>query len=147
MQRNANRERDFEPRLNRKQDQAIIALLSYPTMKEAAVAVGVCETTLWRWLQNTDFRTAYIQRRRETVSLAIARLQQGTGDAVRVLSEIMLDRGAAISARVGAARTVIEYAIKAVEFEDLAMRVADLERSIQEQKELASPKLSNQRRT
>jgi predicted DNA-binding protein (UPF0251 family) len=147
MQRNVNRERDFEPRLSRKQEQAIIALLSNPTTKEAAAAVGVSETTLWRWLQNKDFRAAYIQRRRETVSLAIARLQQGTGDAVSVLNEIMLDKGAAITARVGAARTVIEYAIKAVEFEDLAMRVADLERSIQAQKELASAKLSIQRRT
>lgn len=129
MKENENRGADFEKvsGLTRNQDRAILALLSHHTMKEAAASVGVGEATLWRWLQDEDFQRAYQRARREAVRQAIANLQQASGEAVNVLSELMRDTSVPATARVTAAKAIIEYSIKAVEVEDLAERVAELE--------------------
>ena len=113
--------------LTPKQEKAIGALLSQPTMEEAAEAAGVNRATIFRWLQQEEFQTAYTQVRRESVKHAIARLQNRSSEAVEVLAEIMKDEMNAPSARVSAAKAIIEYSIKAVEVEDLAKRLAELE--------------------
>jgi hypothetical protein len=46
-------------KLPRKAGQAISALLHFPTIEEAAKSIGIAETTLSRWLKDSDFRTAY----------------------------------------------------------------------------------------
>ena len=111
----------------RKQDQAIAALLVYPTIPAAAKAVGVGETTLWRWLQRDDFQDAYRLAKREAVAQAIAQLQRASGEAVKALSDVMNDPIAPASARVSAAKTILEMAVKGIELEDLAARVEQLE--------------------
>lgn len=63
----------------------------------------------------------------EAVSLAITKLQQVCGEAVETLREIMCNKENPPSSRVTAARTVLEMAIKAVELEDLAEKVEELE--------------------
>ena len=113
--------------LTPKQEKAIQALLAHPTMDEAAQAAGVGRTTIFRWLQQKEFQTAYRNARRESVKHAIARLQNRTSEAVEVLAEVMNDQTNNPSARVGAAKAIIEYSIKAVEIEDLAQRVEELE--------------------
>jgi hypothetical protein len=65
-----------------KHEQAISALLTHPTLAEAATTVGVGEVTLRRWLQQASFQTVYRQARREAVGQAIARLQHVTTVAV-----------------------------------------------------------------
>ena len=112
----------------RKQDQAIAALLVYPTIPAAAKAVGVGETTLWRWLQRDDFQDAYRLAKREAVAQAIAQLQRASGEAVKALSDVMNDPIAPASARVSAAKTILEMAVKGIELEDLAARVEELEK-------------------
>jgi predicted site-specific integrase-resolvase len=116
-------ENDLTP----KQEKAIQALLTHPTMEEAAEAAGVNRVTLFRWLQQGEFQAAYTKARRESVRQAIARLQNRSGEAVEVLAEIMSDITNAPSARVSAAKAIIEYSIEAVEVEDLAERLAELE--------------------
>ena len=74
---------------------------------------------------------------------AIARLQQVTGEAVGVLREIMLNLKASPTPRVLAARTILEFSLKAVEFEDLAARVEELERRLEPQGIGAGAYLSN----
>ena len=123
MSANAVQKSDLTP----KQEKAIGALLSESTMEEAAEAAGVNRATIFRWLQQEEFQTAYTQVRRESVKHAIARLQNRSSEAVEVLAEIMKDEMNAPSARVSAAKAIIEYSIKAVEVEDLAKRLAELE--------------------
>src|SRR6185503_18991064 len=113
--------------LTAKQERALVALLEYSTMEEAAKAVGVGKTTLWRWLQDNDFHAAYMKARRESVKQSIARLQKYTSEAADTLHEVMTNKSANDFARVGAAKAILDYAIKAVEVEDLAARVAELE--------------------
>jgi hypothetical protein len=106
-------------KLTRKQEVAIAALLTAPTIAEAAHAASISEPTLWRWLQREDFQTAYRQARREAVSQALAYLQRVAGEAVDTLRAVMQDAQKPASARVSAARAVLELAIRGVELEDL----------------------------
>jgi hypothetical protein len=127
MQDNAIQQADFTGRLTAPQERAIVALLSHSTIRTAAKAVGIDETTLWRWLQDKEFHAAYMNLRRECVRQSIARLQQASSEAVSTLRTIMKDKEAPASARVVAAKSIIDYSLKAVELEDLAERVAQLE--------------------
>jgi hypothetical protein len=116
--------------LSHKQHKAIAALLSEPTIAGAAARVGVNETTLHRWLSDSAFNDVYRQARCEAVGQAVARLQQFSSGAVYVLATVMADKHTPPSTRVIAAKAVIEYAIKAVELEDLEARIAALEASL-----------------
>jgi len=127
MQENATLQADFDGKLTPVQERAIVALLSNSTMKRAAKSVGVDDRTLFRWLQDKDFHTAYRAARRETVTQAIARLQQASTEAVNTLREIVKDKKHPAPARVSAAKAILEFSIKSVELEDMADRVAEIE--------------------
>ena len=133
--RGSQKRQTVETALTRKQESAVSALIAHPTMKDAAQAAGVGETTLWRWLQLPEFERAYRQVRRETVKHAIVKLQSAAGQAVDVLTEIMNDQSAVVFARLAAAKAVLEISFKSVEIEDLAARLADLETVFNEQRE------------
>ena len=51
--------------LGRKEEQAIVALLTRPTVTEAAKACAVSEVTLWRWRQRPEFSERYRAARRQ----------------------------------------------------------------------------------
>ena len=115
-------------KLSRKQEQGISALLLQPTLGEAATAIGVDERTLRRWLrEHAPFQTAYREARRQVVQQAIVQVQHATGTAVHTLLTVMQDADAPASAKVSAAKTILETAIKAVELEDLEARIVALE--------------------
>jgi hypothetical protein len=130
MKGNVIHKTDF---LTKKQEQGILALISSASTKDAALACGVSEVTLWRWLQVEEFQQAYMTARREAVRLAIARLQQTSGEAVDVLRDVMKDTTVTPAARVSAAKSILEMAFKAVEIEDLATRLAQLEQAFEQQ--------------
>ncbi|KJS18569.1 MAG: phage protein [Peptococcaceae bacterium BRH_c4b] len=117
--------------MERKQEAAIAALLTAPTIAAAAQAVGISEGTLWRWLQLPEFQEKYREAKRQAVAQAIARLQQATTKAVDTLESIMTDDEAPPSSKVTAAKTVLEMAIKGIELEDLAARIETLEKSLE----------------
>ena len=121
--------------LPQNKQKAIVALIESGTIRDAAVKAGLSEPTLFRYLQDGDFQAAYREARRETVRKAIGTLQRAADEAVKTLRDVMKDKEAPASARVSAARTVIETSLKAVELEDLAARVEKLEKAIQEQKQ------------
>ena len=78
-------------------------------------------------MKDGDFLAAYRAARREAVSQAVGHLQGACSVAVLALTDISQDVNCPASARVSAARTVLELALKGVELEDLAMRVEELE--------------------
>ena len=117
-----------DEKLHGKQAAAIAALLSHRTIAEAAHQVGIGDRTLLRWLQEDRvFQAAYRTARRHVVQHAVAQVQQATSMAVATLEAIMQDAEAPASARVSAAKAVLDTAIKGVELEDLAARIAALE--------------------
>ncbi len=111
-----------------------MALLAHGTVEAAYEAAGVSKSTMWRFLQDKAFQTRYRAARRQMVESAIGQLQAVCTKAVTVLIEVAEDKQASASARVSAARTIIEQSLRAVELEDLAERVERLE-GLLEQKE------------
>jgi DNA-binding MurR/RpiR family transcriptional regulator len=114
-------------KLSRKQELAIAALLTCRAITDAAHQCGIGEVTLHRWLKDAGFQTAYREARRAVVQQAITQVQRATGEAVETLRNVMQDPEAPASARVSAARVVLETAVKAVELEDLEARILALE--------------------
>ena len=114
-------------KLSRKQEQAITALVTCPSITEAAAQSGLAEVTLRRWLKQEAFQTAYREARRAVVQHAIVQVQHATGEAVETLRAVMRDIDSPASARVSAAKVVVEIALRGLELEDLAMRIAALE--------------------
>jgi len=109
-------------------ESAVAALLSQPTIEAAAATIGVNERTLRRWLTEPEFKAAYRTARREVVESAIGRLQ---AVATRAVDALERNLGCGIPAvEVGAAKAVLDQAIKAVEWVDLAERVEALERGV-----------------
>src|SRR4051794_7588577 len=96
----------------RLEDRALAALLSEPTIARAATRVGVSESTLLRWLAEPSFRSRYRDARRQVVELAVAGLQQATGDAVEALGRNL--RCGVPASEIAAARAVLDFAVRGV---------------------------------
>lgn len=127
---NINLESDDPNALPVKQELALQAVISHPTLKEAALAAGVSETTLWRYMQDESFSRRLREARRDAINHAVIRLQRSSSDAVTVLRELMMKHDAPASARITAARTILDYSIRAVEIDELNARIDQLEEFI-----------------
>jgi hypothetical protein len=114
-------------KFGRKKEEAIAALLTQRNIEEAAKVTGIGANTLLRWLKVPEFQTAYRQARREAFGQAVARLQQGTSAAATTLLKTMIDPATPASVRVRAAEAIFNHASKAIEIEDIEVRVAALE--------------------
>ena len=88
---------------------------------------------MFRWLKDKAFSNAYMQARREATPQALAQLQQAGSEAVETLRDLMKDKTATSGARVSAAKAVLELSIKAVELQDLAECVEELESRVEAQ--------------
>lgn len=120
-----------------KREEAIAALLSCPSIAEAARVAGISEPTLLRWLKDKEFDAEYRAARRLSVNMAVVRLQQVSSSAVDTLLSIMKDEGERGSVRVSAARSVLEMAFKGMELEDMEQRIEALEEAIAAQEAAA----------
>ena len=118
-------------KFTRKMEEAVAAMLTQRTIEEAARSVGIGTPTLIRWQKEPEFQTAYREARRAAFGQSIARLQQASSAAVSVLIKVMADPNSPPSTRVRAADSVLDHAAKAIEIEDIEVRVADLEMAAQ----------------
>jgi hypothetical protein len=121
-------------KFGRKQEEAIAALLTQRTIDEAAKAVGIASNTLLKWMKDPEFDAAYREGRRLAFRQSVARLQHASSAAVTTLLKIMVDPTAPHSTRVRAADSVLDHATKAIEVEDLEVRLAALEQSVGDRK-------------
>ena len=115
--------------LGHKQEEAIAALLTQRNVEEAARTAGVGTRTLLRWLKTPEFDAVYRQARRAAFAQTIARLQQGSSAAATTLLKLMLDAATPASTRARCSESIISFASKAIELEDIEARVAALERA------------------
>jgi hypothetical protein len=112
-----------------KKQQAIAALLTQPTVAEAARVTDIRPQTLYRWMKDPEFIAVYRKARRVNYRQAIARLQQTSAAVVTVLLKVMYDPGAPASARLKAADSVLRHAKAAGEMEEIGARLSDLKRA------------------
>jgi hypothetical protein len=113
-------------KLPRKLDGFIAALLSRSSVEAAAEAADISRVTAWRWLKDPAIIQRLREARRDAMNRAIARLQEAASGAVDCLCEVQQE-GESESARVSAARTILEQALRAVELGDIEERLAKLE--------------------
>jgi hypothetical protein len=110
-------------------EQAILALLSEPTIAKAAARCRVGEKTLRRWLTaDPAFQAEYEAARHATFQAAIRRIPTLTVRAVETLAELL---GATKhpAVRLGAARTVAEIGMHQYDAETILRKLDDLETS------------------
>ena len=78
-------------KFERKQEEAIVALLTQRNIDEAAKAVGIAPNTLLKWMKQPEFDAAYREARRAAFRQSVARLQQGASAAATTMLKTMID--------------------------------------------------------
>jgi hypothetical protein len=126
--------RPFSEALTRKQQHAILALLSNRSVEDAARACNTPVRTIFRWLKDPEFDSAYRAAKKAAFGQGVARLHHLTSAAVSTLGKVMLDAGTPPATKVRAADTILNHTVRAIELEDLEARLAELERAAQSEK-------------
>jgi hypothetical protein len=124
----------FSEKLTRKQEAAILALLSTRTVEEAARAAHVNPRTLYRWQKEPEFDAAYRAAKRMSFGQSIARLHYLSSAAVSTLGKVMLDAATPPATKVRAADSILNHTIKAIEIEEIGARLSELERGMEARK-------------
>ncbi len=117
---------ETERKLNHKQEQAIIALLQHVTVPEAAEAVGVSESTLYRWLSQPLFRSEYRKQRRMMYERAVGLAQRSSVSAVSAAVNI-INKSTNDFARIAAIKIVLDFARET----DVEQRLLALEEQLE----------------
>ncbi|MCD8052158.1 MAG: hypothetical protein LUE89_10865 [Clostridiales bacterium] len=117
--------------MNIKQARGLAALLSSNSIAEAAKVSGTSETTLRRWLrEDTEFVEAYNTQLRTMLEDASRVGQVRSAEAMGVFSEVMGDGTINAQTRITAARSLLEFALRLVEFTELKSQMEELERRV-----------------
>jgi hypothetical protein len=117
-------------KFGRKHEEAIVALLSHRTVEEAARAIGIAPKTLFRWMNEPEFDTAYREARRKAFGQSVSRLQQAAGAAVSTLLKLMVDPSTPAATKARCAHSVLDHGRKAMELDDIQVRLDALESSV-----------------
>ena len=118
-------------KLNAKQERFAVALMTTSTITEAFNIANITNATAYKYLKDPDFSAYYMQLRREAMQQATNKLQQSAVLAVRTLENVMKDvENSTSSARVQAARTVLENAYRGLEIDDMQQRIEQLEQKL-----------------
>ncbi len=119
-------------RKTRRTDEAVAALLTEPTIADAASKCHISTRTLKRWLTLPSFKDRYTDAQRELLTAALNRLRTSGHDAVGVLRDVSQDTEAGSAARVAAARSLIELLLRGCAFDELEARLQKLEQALNE---------------
>jgi hypothetical protein len=95
-------------KFSRLKEKAISNLLTFATVEEAAEKTGIVQSSLRRWMKEPQFCAEYETAKEQVLGTAKERLRSGTLAAVEVLLEVATDKESPASARVQAARSVLE---------------------------------------
>ncbi len=110
--------------LSRNQRKALPILAASPSISEAARLSKVDRSTLYRWLEDENFRAELAQLQQKAAGVATANLQGLTLQAVQALAELL--ESPVPNIRLRAVRTILSYAIKLRDVQDLANEVQTL---------------------
>ena len=104
-----------------------MALLSAPTIVEAAARVGIGESTLRGWLSDDPaFQAEYEAARRATFQATINRIPALAARAVDTLAALLGDKEPP-AVRLGAARTVAELGQHQYDAETILKKLDEIE--------------------
>lgn len=115
-----------------RKEKALAALLTYPTQEQAAQAAGIAPRTLRGYLQDEAFANEYERRRQDLVISATAQLQQSLSAAVAALRDVVQSDISSDSAKIAAARTLLDHGLRYSELADLLKRMEAVEARLKE---------------
>jgi len=116
--------------LSVKQWRAVRALLTRPTVAQAAQECGLSEATLYRWLNENPFRAALAQAEGEAVATVGRRLAALAEGALNELARAMVDPMTPAPTRVRAAESILANLLKFREIVGFEQRLTDLEKEL-----------------
>lgn len=111
-------------------EKAMAALLSSDTQAEAAKKTGIAERTLRSYLADPEFNAEYQRRKRQLVSDATRQIQSSYQAAINALRGIVESDISAESSKISAARALLEYGLKFTEFNEVMLKVEELENQV-----------------
>lgn len=114
--------------LSTRQQKALAALLKYPTHKQAAAAAGISERRLRDYLQDEEFKQEYRRRLDAILNESMSAAKQALVPALQTLLEICQDQKRTDTARIAAARAIIDACLRLNDAADVAERLETLER-------------------
>lgn len=91
---------------------------------------GIGESTLRQYMKDPEFIAAYREAVRELLESATRKAQRSLSPAIEVLGNIVKDEDQPASARITAARSIMEYSLKMTEQVDVIDRMAELEKIV-----------------
>ncbi len=103
----------------------IAALAGGATNVDAARQAGIGEKTVYRRLEDRDFRRRVTEARSAMVARAVGTLADASSDAATTLRKLLDAESETV--RLGACRAILELGVKLRESEDLEARLAALE--------------------
>jgi len=112
-------------------EKSLIALLETTSVRQAAEKCGLSERTLFKFLEDADFKAEYRNARRQTVESAIAKIQNAASEAVERLRDLMHCENPVVEARC--AQIIYENSVKGMEMLDLAERLEEVENEFSKQ--------------
>ena len=113
---------------NKAAEQALLAALAIgATVENAARKAGISERTAYRRLADPDFQARVEQARRENMARTAGMLTGAALGSVKTLVDLQQDVSVPASVRRGAARDVLDMAVKYRESAEMEQRLAAIE--------------------
>ena len=109
-----------------KQEQLMLELLQGTSLTESARKCGISLRTASRWNSSAEFAEEMERRKSEMTKQAYSRLKAMQTAALDTLNELMTNGEVSDTARLGAARTVLDSYLRFAEVEELRDGIADL---------------------
>ena len=134
-----------DEKLTAKQEAFLATLLTMPTLTEAARAVRISDATARRWLTLPSVQAAWLDMRRQVVDQALLTVQTATMEAVATLRDCLADKMPP-GVRIRAATAILDTAIRAIEINELAVRIKQLEQALEEKRIMARSQRQRVRR-
>jgi hypothetical protein len=106
----------------------LLALAAGQTVQAAALAAGLSERTVWRYLADPAFKARLIEVRAQAIERAAAALGNGCSQAVEALTQLLAAKSETV--RLGAARAILELGPRLRESVEFHARLAALEKKV-----------------
>lgn len=112
---------------SKKDEKIITALLSFPTIREAADSLEMSESTIYNYLKDESFRAKLNETKSRLLKQTTGYLQAGISKATENIIKLSQDEDISPQTRLNACKTALEYSIKLTEIMDVIPRIEALE--------------------
>lgn len=115
---------------DRKDELLIAALISSPTIKQAAAACGIGATQAYCKVRQPAFRAKYEAARRELLEQSTAYTQGIVSEAIQKMRQLMNDPDASPQVQLNAAEAITRTSLKLTEQVDIMTQLAELKKAV-----------------